>query len=180
MHLTDKEFQLQRWAQKSGQDLFQFAAIPEDARLDDFFFYSVPTSLFSIDVNVPREVRELLSEAEGCLKSNFLTGASACGRKIIYEMAVREGADRHDYETRKSLKNKHPDVAPVYFDTLLTIQNVTSEKVHEGAYDGWNAKHLRVILSALRDVLQEMYVLPAMRDKLRSEILLLKEEVSKG
>ena len=55
--------------------------------LDADFFYSVPTSFFVMDERVPRVLRELLTESEGCLKSNFLTGASACARKVVYELA---------------------------------------------------------------------------------------------
>ena len=89
-----------------------------------------------------------MTEAEGCLKSNFLTGASACARKMVYELAIIEGAEGDNYEDRiKSLKGKRTDVEEDYFDTLLTIQQVTSTKVHEKSYDGWESKHLRLMLS---------------------------------
>ncbi len=40
---------------------------------------------------------------------NFLTGASSCARKAIYELLVIERAEGADYETRrKSLKPKYP------------------------------------------------------------------------
>lgn len=64
----------------------------EGAILDDAMFYSVPTSFFVLDERVPHVLRDLLTEAEGCLKSNFLTGASACARKIVYELAQIENA----------------------------------------------------------------------------------------
>ena len=109
--------------------------------IDDFFFYSVPTSFFVMDQRIPKILRELLTEAEGCLKSNFLTGASACARKIVYEMTSTEKFDGRNYEDRiKSLKQKYPGVEQTYFDTLLTIQQVTSSKVHENSYDGLEFK----------------------------------------
>ena len=112
------------------------ARISKDQELDDLFFYSVPTSVFAIDDRIPKQIRELLTEAEGCLKSNFLTGASACARKIVYELALREKAEGDDYEARvKSLKTKLPHVDGAFFDTLVTVQEVTSEKVHENWYD---------------------------------------------
>ena len=152
-----------------------------EASLDQFFFYSVPTSFFVLDARVKAVLRELLTEAEGCLKSNFLTGASACARKIVYELAVLEKASGDDYESRiKSLKTIHADVEPEFFDTLLTIQQLTSEKVHENSYDGWDAKHLRIILAALREVLHELYVAPAIREDRRKSILNLKDELSPG
>jgi len=119
-----------------------------------------------------------MTEAEGCLKSNFLTGASVCARKMIYELAILEGAEGDNYENRiKSLKQKRTDVEEEYFDTLLTIQQVTSEKVHEESYDGWDAKHLRLILSTLSEILGLMYVIPELRKEKRKSILSLKEEL---
>ena len=149
-----------------------------DQPIDDYLFYSVPTSFFVLDPRVPRVLRELLTEAEGSLKSNFLTGASACARKIVYELAKIQKVDGRNYEDRvKALKDAHPKVDPAYFDTLVTIQQVTSSKVHENAYDGWNSQHLRVILSSLREVLHELYVTPVLRADRRESILKLKDEL---
>ena len=56
------------------------------ADIDSKIFYSVPSSFHVVDVvdeRIPRNIRELITEAEGCLKSNFLTGASACTRKVV-------------------------------------------------------------------------------------------------
>ena len=113
------------------------------------------------------------------MKSNFLTGASACIRKAVYELAVLQGATGDSYDGRiKSLKDKLPDVDSTYFDTLLTIQQVTSTKVHEESYDGWENKHLRVILSALSEALNEIYVVPALRDEKRKAIIALRDELT--
>ncbi|MCW4345283.1 MAG: hypothetical protein N0E48_18280 [Candidatus Thiodiazotropha endolucinida] len=146
--------------------------------LDDQFFYSVPTSFFSIDSRVPKVLRELMTEAEGSLKSNYLTGASVCARKMIYELAIIEGAEGDNYDARiKSLKTVRPDVDEEYFDTLLTIQQVTSDKVHEESYDGWEAKHLKLILSTLREIFENMYVIPELKKEKRKSILELKEKI---
>jgi hypothetical protein len=148
------------------------------AILEEAFFYSVPTSFFVLDERVPRILRELLTEAEGCLKSNFLTGASACARKIVYELAVLEKASGENYEDRiKSLKKIHPEIEPAFFDTLLTIQQVTSSKVHENSYDGWESVHLRIILASLSEVLHELYVAPAIREDRRRLVLSMKGEL---
>jgi len=94
--------------------------------IDDKIFFSVPTSFFVIDKRIPKTLRELLSEAEGCLKSNFLTGASACARKLIYELAIEKEAEGSEYDERiKSLKAKLSGIDPTYFDTLLTVHQVT-------------------------------------------------------
>ena len=63
--------------------------------------------------HISRKLRELIVEAEGCLKSNFLTGASACVRKLVYELAVAHHAEGEHYEDRiKSLKTLLPRVDP--------------------------------------------------------------------
>lgn len=146
--------------------------------LDDYMFYSVPSSFFVLDKRIDRILRNLFTEAEGSLKSNFLTGASACARKIVYELAKKEGAEGKDYESKlKSLKEKNPKVDPSYFDTLVTIQQVTSDKVHEEAYDNWEPKHLRLILATIAEILNEIYVEPKIRQERRESILNLKENI---
>ena len=146
--------------------------------LDDLFVYSVPTSFFVLNARIPATLRGLFTEAEGCLKSNFLTGASACARKIVYELArLHELADGNYDDRIKSLKKGHSEIDGTYFDTLLTIQRATSSKVHENSYDGWEANHVRLILSALREILHELYVAPALRDDRRKGILELQKEV---
>lgn len=139
--------------------------------MDDLFFYSVPTSFFVLDKRVPRVLRELFTEAEGCLKNNFLTGASACARKIVYELAKiqKVAGDRYDKRIR-ALKEKLTDVDPAYFDVLRKIQELTSSKVHEHAYDGWKAEHLRLILASLKEAMHEIYVVPVMRKDRRKAI----------
>jgi hypothetical protein len=174
MHLTYTEIKL---SQIYSTNKYRFK-IPDGAELDDLFFYSVPTSLFAVDDRIPAILRQLLTEAEGCLKSNFLTGASACARKLVYELARRESAEGSDYEERiKSLKAKRPDVDGTYFDNLVAIQRVTSEKVHENSYDGWSGKHLRLILASLHEILYEMYALPEIKKARREQLLKLKSEI---
>lgn len=181
MHLTFKELHRQPIGQINGSQRWRFTfgkGVDAGQVLDGSFFYSVPTSFFVLDERVPRALRELLTEAEGCLKSNYLTGASACARKIVYELGIINNATGDNYEDRiKALKKIHPEVEPEFFDTLLTIQQVTSSKVHENSYDGWEAKHLRIILASLSEVLHEIYVVPALREDRRKAILALKGEL---
>lgn len=181
MHLTFQSLEVRLFTNYTSENRYRFTfekGVDEGAVLGQAFFYSVPTSFFVLDERVPRLLRELLTEAEGCLKSNFLTGASACARKIVYELGVLSEAVGDNYEDRiKSLKDIHPEVEPAFFDTLLTIQQITSTKVHENSYDGWEAKHLRVILFSLADVLHELYVVPALRTDRRLAVLGLKAEL---
>ncbi|MGM0588956.1 MAG: hypothetical protein ACQETE_11100 [Bacteroidota bacterium] len=178
LHLSYQDIPLKYFKTYQTVKLNKFDIDIEEKELDEYFFYSVPTSLFSIDSRIPRVLRELFTEAEGCLKSNYLTGASACVRKLIYELAQLEDAEGENYDERiKSLKEIKSEVEPTYFDTLLTIQQVTSDKVHENAYDGWKPKHLKLILSTITEILQEIYVLPEVKKEKRNTILELKQEV---
>ena len=173
MHLSFDDIAIQHIV--SNKNRFY---IPKGEELDNKFFYSVPTSFFSLDKRIPRPLRELITEAEGCLKSNFLTGASACARKIIYELANLQKAEGSNYDERiKSLKKTRSDIEGDYFDTLLTVQQITSNKVHEQSYDGWQAKHLRLILSTLVELLNIIYVIPEIRKEKRKAILSLKDEI---
>jgi hypothetical protein len=178
MHLSYQNISITSDQTVKGSWFYRFTFEEDEPEIDEYFFYSVPTSLFAIDSRIPKILRELFTEAEGCLKSNYLTGASACVRKIVYELAQLEGAKGDNYDDRiKSLKSKKDEVDPTYFDTLLTIQQVTSDKVHENAYDGWQSKHLQLILSTISEVLYEIYVIPEVKKEKRSSILELKEEV---
>ena len=133
----------------------------KDTDLDAAFFYSVPTSFFVMDTRIPRVVRELITEAEGCIKMNYLTGASACCRKAIYELTAIEEAEGEDYEARiKFLKAKFSFVDPELFDILCHIKDMTSDKIHEQSWDNWDSKHLTLFLETLKAILHEIYVVP--------------------
>jgi len=156
----------------------------DDIDIDSKIFYSVPTSFFVMDERIPRIIRELITESEGCLKMNFLTGASACVRKAIYELLIIEKAEGTDYEGKiKFLKSKYPNVDPTYFDILSHIKDMTSEKIHEQSWDRWDSNHIRLIIATLRFVLYEMYVLPKTKaarahliEKMRGKILESKKQ----
>lgn len=129
--------------------------------LDSQFFYSVPTSFFVVDARIPKIIRELITEAEGCIKMNYLTGASACCRKAIYELTVKEEAEGEDYEARiKFLKDKFPSVDSQLFDVLCHIKDMTSDKIHEQSWDKWDTKHLKLFLETLKAILHDIYVVP--------------------
>lgn len=166
MHLTFDDLGGEYVTRIGGHKTFK-----SDVDLDVAIFYSVPTSFFTIDNRIPGALRELLSEADGCLKMNFLTGASACVRKAIYEFALREEAIGDDYKSRiKSLKEKFTDIDPKSFDLLSNIQDMTSEKVHEQSWDKWSSAHLKLFIEVLKTILHEIYVLPKERESRGNKI----------
>jgi hypothetical protein len=138
---------------------------------DEHIFYSVPTSFFVLDARIPQVLRDLITEAEGCLKINFLTGASACTRKAIYELTILEKAQGNNYDERiKFLKNKYSQIDPDLFDVLAHIKDMTSDKVHEQSWDKWDSKHLMLFTQTLKTILQELYVIPKEREQRTNQI----------
>lgn len=132
-----------------------------DIDIDNHFFYSVPSSFFVVDNRIPRQLRELITEASGCIKMNYMTGASACTRKAIYELLVLQEADGEHYDDKiKDLQGKHPDVDSELFEILAHVKDMTSDKVHEQSWDKWDSPKLTFILETVKTVLHEIYVVP--------------------
>jgi hypothetical protein len=151
-----------------------------DIDLDESIFYSVPTSFFVIDNRIPKIIRELITEGEGCIKMNYLTGASACCRKAIYELTITEKAEGDDYEGRiKFLKGKHRHIDPTLFDVLCRIQDMTSEKVHEQSWDKWDSEHLKLFLETLKAILHEIYVIPDEKRQRKQKVTEIYERIHK-
>jgi hypothetical protein len=140
MHLTYKEL-YEQYATNN------FKASSD---LDEDFFHSQPSSFFTVDSRIPAVLRELIAETEDCRKMNFLTGASACARKTIYELLVIEKADGANYDDKtNSLAAMHPSVDSELFDVLAHIKDMTSDKVHEQSWDKWDSKNLKLIFSGV-------------------------------
>lgn len=147
-----------------GTESGYYIKVNKGTDIDAKVFYSVPTSFFVLDNRIPGVIRELITEAEGCLKMNYFTGASACTRKAIYELLEIEQPSCNNYDERiKNLKKKHPDIDPNYFDVLSHIQEMTSDKIHEQSWPKWNSPALKLIIETLKSVLYEMYVLPEVK-----------------
>lgn len=148
--------------------------------LDEAIFYSVPTSFFVIDRRIPRPLRELISEAEGCHKMNYLTGASACVRKAIYELLSLQVVNGRDYnEMISALGARHRNVDAEYFEILRHIKDMTSDHVHEQSWVPWDSSNLRLFLETLKAILHEIYVVPEERKNRVGSVRKLREQLEK-
>lgn len=175
MHLSSEDIEQRSSA---GSKIGRFR---DDIDIDSKIFYSVPTSSFAIDSRIPAVIRDLITEAEGCLKMNFLTGASACMRKAIYELIVMERCEGKDYESKiKSLKKKYSDIDPTLIDVIAQIQDMTSDKIHEQSWDEWDSPNLQLIIETLKAVLYEIYVEPEVRKGRVSRVSQLRETITKS
>jgi len=149
-----------------------------DVDIDSKIFYSVPTTFFVLDDRIPKILRELISEAEGCMKMNYLTGASACMRKSIYELLIIEKVSPGNYDEQiKSMKAKFPSIDAELFDVLGHIQQMTSDKIHEQSWDKWESKFLKLIIETLKTILYEIYVSPEIKKEKVNTIKKLHENV---
>lgn len=182
MHLAHERVEVELAFSGLSHYSYRFV-LPEDfdekAGLDPYFFYSQPTSFLVLDPSIPAILRDLLSEAEGCLKSNFLTGAAACARKLVYELIEDRNATGNDYKAKlKSLEGLLPEAAQDYVGPLNTIQKLTSQKVHENSNKAWRSAHMRVILAALRELLHEVYVVPSRRSEAKQRFYRLSQDLA--
>lgn len=172
MHLTFQNLQAE------GHHYNHFR---EDVDLDTAFFYSVPTSFFVVDRRIPKPLRELITEAEGCARMNYLTGASACTRKAIYELLRLHDAEGPNYDDKiRALRAKFPTVDNELFEVLGHVKDMTSDHVHEESWEAWNTSHLQLFLEALKAVLHEIYVVPDEKWARTHAVRSLREELSKS
>ncbi|MCD6045610.1 MAG: hypothetical protein K0R48_773 [Gammaproteobacteria bacterium] len=135
--------------------------------LDDIFFYHQPSAFFTIDDRIPSSIREPLSQACDCLKSNFLTGASACLRKSIYKFLQEQNIPEKNEsgfiksdERIETLKKQQPQIKDTLFNKLKSIHTLTSQELHENDWEDFDAHTLRFLLEITRRILTEIYVFP--------------------
>jgi len=173
MHLTFQQLQDPNY---SGSSRFR-----DDVDLDQAFFYSVPTSFFVVDSRIPRVIRELITEAEGCAKMNYLTGASACTRKAIYELLSLQKTEGPNYDDKiKHLAFMHPAIDAELFEILGHIKDITSDHFHEQSWITWDGKHLQLFLETFKAVLHEIYVVPDEKKSRADSVRALREQLGKA
>lgn len=160
---------------QEGKDVEKY----EPSNLDEFIFYHQPTSFFTINSLIPEKIRDLISEADGCRKMNFLVGASGALRKAIYELLKHQKADGKEYQDKiKLLKTKYPYIFSEYFDALANIQDMTSDNLHEkdGSWKPWGRDNFDYFLETTKAVLEEIYVKPEERKTMLGKITQLKSK----
>lgn len=162
--------------------------------LDSKIYHSIPSSFFSMDERIPKEMRMLFDEAQECKKSNLKIGASACLRKLIYtllfeQLNKKEGKIKcslknlgyeHYSDCIKALKEYHPSL-DVFIEPLSDITGITSEQVHEASWGEISVNDLSICLEAVKELLYQIYVYPAVLQERRNKINQMKNKaVLKG
>ncbi|MBM3251309.1 MAG: hypothetical protein FJZ11_00810 [Candidatus Omnitrophica bacterium] len=161
--------------------------------LDSVFFYHQPTSFFTIDNRIPKIIRDLISEADGCRKMDYIIGASGCLRKAIYELLELQKIPKIEkdsisgkeiilpYEDRiKKLKESFRNIDSEYFDILAGIQGMTSDNLHEGSWDSFNTPTLILLIETTKEILYEIYVSPEEKKSKKTIIKQLRENFEKS
>jgi hypothetical protein len=82
----------------------------------------------AVDNRAPAAVRELISEADGCLKAGFMTGGTVCAQKAIQTLLQHEGAEGASYEARlHALSQKFPSVPQSLFALCIRLGESSSK-----------------------------------------------------
>jgi hypothetical protein len=116
---------------------------------------SVAPAFLALDTRVPATLRDLLVEADGCLKSGFLTGATACAQRAVQTLLKLEDSEGGSFQARlRSLSDKYPAVAQVLFAVLMHFGDETVPD--ESKLD---AHRLQLLTVTLKAVMYEIYVL---------------------
>lgn len=140
-------------------------------KISDNIIMSIPTPTFLIDAAIPNKLRDLLIEAQKCVKENAMTGASACIRKAIYEFLIMEKATGSNYDDKiKSIKNNWPQITD-YLDILKGIKGITSDQVHEESFTKFKSEEARMYIAILEEIFCEVYVIPLARNAKKQKIL---------
>ena len=140
---------------------------------DDIILH-IPSSTYVIDERIPKKFRELIEEAEKCIKYNCLTGASACIRKIIYEFLIQENAKGDNYDERiKYLKGKFKTLDDQYIDMLSGIQGIMCDQVHECTiYGKFQSSEAKAYLEILKEIFHHAYIIPEETKNKKTKIII--------
>jgi hypothetical protein len=112
-------------------------------------------AFLTIDPRAPSGVRELIVEADGCLKAGFLTGGTVCAQKAIQTLLQLEGAEGASYEARlHALSQKYPSVPQSLFALCIRLGDSPSKD-----HPALDVERLKVLTVALKIMLYEIYVL---------------------
>lgn len=116
---------------------------------------STAPAFLNLDTRAPAAVRELLLEADGCLKAGFLVGGTVCAQRAVVALLQHENPEGASYEARlHGLSQKYPSVPQSLFALCIRLGAETSSK--EMALDN---ERLKVLTVALKIMLYEIYVL---------------------
>ena len=140
-------------------------------------FMPIPTTLpkfLTLDDSVPRPLRALLDEADGCLKMSFLVGAGACAARTLDLLLAEQGLSEGERADQiLQLGKKHPAVSESFLRGLSLVMNNPS--------GSWDEARATLSIAILKAVAYEIYVLgPERKERAAYVIELLERYRSTG
>lgn len=128
----------------------------------------------TLDDSVPRPLRALLDEADGCLKMSFLVGAGACAGRTLDLLLAEQGlTDGERGEQILQLGKKHPAVSESFLRGLSLVMNNPT--------GSWDEARATLSIAILKAIAYEIYVLgPERKERAAYVIELLERYRSAG
>lgn len=115
---------------------------------------AVPNFL-NVDGRVPGALRDLLAEADGCLKMGFLLGGTVCAQRAIQSVLSIEGVTGANDDARlRALSDKFPGVPKVLFAVCARFRDSTG-----GENSPLDKERLNLLMVTLKFMLYEIYVI---------------------
>ena len=102
---------------------------------------------------VPVAIRDVLVEADGCIRNGFLTGGTACARRAAEMFLTAAKAEGETYEARLEWVHKTHGVPQMLTMIVAQCGNPTVRDAR------LSARTLELFVAAIRAVLYELYVL---------------------
>ena len=115
---------------------------------------AVPNFL-NVDSRVPSALRDLLAEADGCLKMGFLLGGTVCAQRAIQSiLSIEDVTGANDDARLRALSDKYPGVPKVLFAVCARFREAPTNDQSPLDKD-----RLNLLMVTLKFMLYEIYVI---------------------
>jgi hypothetical protein len=114
---------------------------------------AVPNFL-DVDGRVPAALRDLLAEADGCLKMGFLLGGTVCAQRAIQTLLTLEDVNGANDDARlRGLSDKFPGVPKVLFAVCARFREASADQ------SPLDKERLNLLMVTLKFMFYEIYVI---------------------
>ena len=137
----------------------------------------VAPAFLTPDDRFPASLKELLLEADGCVASGFLTGATGCAQRAVDALLKTEKAEGASHEAKvRALGEKTPGLPQLLMSVLVQLGDSAARDTAK-----LPANTLQLLLSTVKAVAYEIYVIgPERAERLQHVRRLLETTERKG
>lgn len=108
----------------------------------------------TVDNRVPSALRDLLTEADGCLKMGFLLGGTVCSQRAIQTvLTLEEVTGANDDARLRALSDKYPGVPKVLFAVCARFREAPADQAP------LDKERLNLLMVTLKFMFYEIYVI---------------------